>query len=244
MKLEDIEVHAKAIDYKFELVHEMVTGVLSNVFLGLIIRGEPGIGKSYAVDSILKTRTDKVPVWYKGYLTPLQAFYAFGDNKDPENVVVFDDCDSVFQDNTSLNILKAALDPQTNRRVSWNSSYRNLKYESYHFKGSIIILTNASFYSSHYKALLDRIHVLDLQITKEEKIAKIFQLAERTEDIDTSAALEVADWLVGNYDRIKGVSLRTFIKTVELAKFSDKWKDLAIATIFQTWKLKVALKLK
>ena len=107
---------------------------------------------------------------------------------DKDNVLVFDDCDSVLLDDLSLNILKAALDSKKNRRIHWNTDSFKLRNEgvpdSFEFKGSAIFITNIKFDNvkskklrDHLEALESRCHYIDLTIdTEREKMLRIKQI--------------------------------------------------------------------
>ena len=97
----------------------MVARGLNNA---LLITGQGGVGKSYNVNKILSTYGKKGVdyVIMKGK-SSVSAMYKFlYDNYD--KIVVFDDCDSVLQNNDGLNILKGVLDSGDVREVSWNTS--------------------------------------------------------------------------------------------------------------------------
>ena len=97
----------------------MVAQGLSNA---LLVTGQGGVGKSYNVTRVLSAygKKGKDFVVMKGK-SSISAMYKFlYDNYD--KIVVFDDCDSVLQDDDGLNILKGVLDSGEIREVSWNTS--------------------------------------------------------------------------------------------------------------------------
>ena len=97
----------------------MVAQGLSNA---LLVTGQGGVGKSYNVTRVLSAygKKGKDFVVMKGK-SSVSAMYKFlYDNYD--KIVVFDDCDSVLQDDDGLNILKGVLDSGEIREVSWNTS--------------------------------------------------------------------------------------------------------------------------
>lgn len=231
-----MEEHLISINQKLSNLTKFVDGVALGVLGGLIIDGEPGVGKTHTVLSHLEKNHPIVKVTrLSGSITPLAAYHTMGDNSEKGNVIIFDDCDSIFMDGGSLNNLKAAVDTRINRIVTWGSSSMKVMYPSFQFSGGIIILTNANFNSPHFKALLDRIHVFELRISQEEKIARIFDVAKNSEICDPYVGLEIAEWLVNNKDKVVDLSLRTFVKTAELAKFSNEWRELASLTLFRNF---------
>lgn len=115
----------------FSELKTIVEMVAENEIRGLIISGPPGVGKSWDVTDALEVYSthDKlrgisnVEV-VSGMTTPLSMYMKLHEFKDPGQVIVFDDCDSVLYDEDSLNILKAALDSRETRVISWNTTSR------------------------------------------------------------------------------------------------------------------------
>ena len=169
---------------------------------------------------------------------------------DKDNVLVFDDCDSVLLDDLSLNILKAALDSKKSRRIHWNTDSFKLRNEgvpdSFEFKGSAIFITNIKFDNvkskklrDHLEALESRCHYIDLTIdTEREKMLRIKQI---TGDgmLDEYALGEgvvddIVDFVDINKKRLRELSLRTVLKVADLAKaFPDRWEAMAENTVMR-----------
>lgn len=106
----------------FKQMNTYTTMVAQGLSTALLITGQGGVGKSYNVTRILSAygKKGKDYVVMKGRST-IAAMYKFlYDNYN--KIVVFDDCDSVLQDNDGLNILKGVLDTGEIREVSWNNS--------------------------------------------------------------------------------------------------------------------------
>lgn len=106
----------------FKQMNTYTLMIAQGLSTALLITGQGGIGKSYNVTRILNAygKKGKDYVVMKGRST-IAAMYKFlYDNYD--KTVVFDDCDSVLQDNDGLNILKGVLDTGEIREVSWNNS--------------------------------------------------------------------------------------------------------------------------
>ena len=125
----------------------------------MIVSGPPGVGKSHGVEKVLgkhdliadiagDNSLRKYEV-VKGAMSAIGLYCKLFNYADKENVLVFDDCDSVFSDELSLNILKAALDSKKSRRICWNTDSFKLRNEgvpdSFEFKGSAIFITNIKF---------------------------------------------------------------------------------------------------
>ena len=163
---------------------------------------------------------------------------------------MFDDCDSVLQDDLSLNILKAALDSKKTRKIHWNTDSFKLRNEgvpdSFEFKGSAIFITNIKFDNvkskklrDHLEALESRCHYIDLTIdTEREKMLRIKQIVGDgmlTEYAFPSHVLEeIVDFVDINKKRLRELSLRTVLKVADLAKaFPDRWEAMAENTVIK-----------
>ena len=169
---------------------------------------------------------------------------------DKDNVLVFDDCDSVFSDELSLNILKAALDSKKNRTIHWNTDSFKLRNEgvpdSFDFKGGAIFITNIKFDNvkskkmrDHLEALESRCHYIDLTIdTDREKMLRIKQI---TKDgmldeyaLGEGVVDEIVEFCESNKARLRELSLRTVLKVADLAKaFPTKWEAMAENTVMK-----------
>ena len=169
---------------------------------------------------------------------------------DKDNVLVFDDCDSVLLDDLSLNILKAALDSKKTRRIHWNTDSFKLRNEgvpdSFEFKGGAIFITNIKFDNvkskklrDHLEALESRCHYIDLTIdTEREKMLRIKQI---TGDgmlneymLGEGVVDDIVDFVDVNKKRLRELSLRTVLKVADLAKaFPDRWEAMAENTVMR-----------
>ena len=167
-----------------------------------------------------------------------------------DNVIVFDDCDSILLDDLSLNILKAALDSKKTRRICWNTDSHMLRREgvpdTFEFAGSVIFITNIKFDNvrskklrDHLEALESRCHYIDLTIdTLREKLLRIQQIVKdgmlNAYALPTDTQQEVVQYIWDNKRRLREISLRTVLKIADLAKaFPDTWKDMAGSTVLK-----------
>jgi len=173
--------------------------------------------------------------------------YKYSDTK---NVLIFDDCDSVFTDDLSLNILKAALDSGKTRRICWNSDSRLLREEgipnTFNFNGSAIFITNLKFgnlkskkLQDHLEALQSRCHFLDLTIDGDrDKMLRIKQVHRDAEgglfkdyDFTEEQSQTVIGFMWDNHTKLREVSLRMCLKIADLVKISpNNWQNLAKTT--------------
>ena len=243
---------------RFDMLEDMTKAAKKGDVRAMIVSGPPGDGKSFGVEKVLgkhdliATLGEKAPRYevVKGAMSAIGLYCKLYNYADKDNVLVFDDCDSVLLDDLSLNILKAALDSKKNRRIHWNTDSFKLRNEgvpdSFEFKGSAIFITNIKFDNvkskklrDHLEALESRCHYIDLTIdTEREKMLRIKQI---TGDgmLDEYALPEgtvddIVDFVDVNKKRLRELSLRTVLKVADLAKaFPDKWEAMAENTVMR-----------
>lgn len=253
----DDEIIAR-LRQRFTELTEMTKAVKRGDVRGLIVSGPPGVGKSHGIEEVLE-RYDTLSAlghqppkfeFVKGATSALGLYCKLYEFSGPDNVLVFDDCDSILFDEVGLNLLKAALDSKKMRRISWNTDSNKLRTEgipnSFEFEGSVIFVTNIKFDTvrsprlrDHLMALESRCHYIDLTIdTIREKMLRIRQVVGdgMLDEYSLSDAVktEIIQFVDDNQNRLREVSLRTVIKTADLAKaFPNNWRNMAEATVMK-----------
>jgi hypothetical protein len=246
---------------RFEILDEMSAACIKGDIRAMIVSGPPGVGKSFGVEAQLdksslfdklSNKRQKYEV-VKGAMTALGLYAQLYRYSDKGNILVFDDCDSVFGDELSLNILKAALDSGKRRRICWNSDSRLLRDEgipnSFDFKGGAIFITNLKFENvkskklqDHLEALESRCHFIDLTIdTERDKMLRIRQVNRDADgglfkdyNFQNNEGEAVLDFMQENQKRLRELSIRTALKIADLVKISpNKWQALAISTVMK-----------
>jgi hypothetical protein len=123
---------------RFDMLSDMTKAVRKGDVRAMIVSGPPGVGKSHGIETVLdryatiealggEQRYEVV----KGAMSPIGLYCKLYKMADKGKVVVFDDCDSIFSDELSLNILKAALDSKKKRTIHWNTDSYKLRNEVY-----------------------------------------------------------------------------------------------------------------
>jgi hypothetical protein len=244
---------------RFDMLEEMTKATKKGDVRAMIVSGPPGVGKSFGVEKVLgkhdlladiagdeKLRKYEV---VKGAMSAIGLYVKLYKYADKDNVIVFDDCDSIFADELSLNILKAALDSKKTRRIHWNTDSFKLRNEgvpdSFTFKGSAIFITNLKFdkakgkIKEHLMALESRCHYVDLTIdTEREKMLRIQQIVQDgmldEYALSDEVKADIVDFIDINKKRLRELSLRTVLKVADLAKaFPTKWEAMAENTVMR-----------
>ena len=248
----DAEIDARLRD-RFEILDELTKAALFGNARAVIVSGPAGLGKSFTVERALaEWDPDQINhTIVKGYVKPtglLRLLYQF---REPGQVIVFDDADTVFYDDTSLNLLKAVCDTTEMRRVSYMAESNMVDEDSgekiprsFLFEGTILFITNLDMdamvdkghkLAPHLQALVSRSHYIDLAMkTRRDYIVRIKQvIAEgmlRQQGLTPDQEQQVLDYVVDNQDRLREVSLRIAVKIGNLVKMGGDWKRLANVT--------------
>ena len=244
---------------RFDMLEDMTKATKKGDVRAMIVSGPPGVGKSFGVEKVLgkhdliadiaQDASFKKYEVVKGAMSAIGLYCKLYKYADKDNVIVFDDCDSIFADELSLNILKAALDSKKTRRIHWNTDSFKLRNEgvpdSFEFKGSAIFITNLKFDKAkgkireHLMALESRCHYVDLTIdTEREKMLRIKQIVRDGMLNEYAFAQDLIDEIVDfvdiNKKRLRELSLRTVLKVADLAKaFPQKWEAMAENTVMK-----------
>ncbi len=241
---------------RFKMLGEMTKAVKRGDVRAMIVSGPPGVGKSHGVEEVLdRYRTlaslgaEKKFEVVKGAMSALGLYAKLYKMADEGNVVVFDDCDSIFSDELSLNILKAALDSKKVRKIHWNTDSHKLRAEGipdcFTFKASAIFITNLKFdkvkgkLREHLEALESRCHYMDLTIDSErDKMLRIRQVIQDgmldAYKLSDNTKLDILDFVDENKSRLRELSLRTVLKVADLAiAFPKDWSAYAENTVMR-----------
>lgn len=250
------EVVMARIADRFEIMEEMTRACMTSAVRGMIVSGPPGVGKSYGITKELEkselfTKLKQVAPTFeiiKGAMTPIGLYTTLFRYSDPNNVLVFDDCDSILFDDLALNLLKAALDSGKRRKLYWNADSKYLEKEgipnSFEFKGAVIFITNVNFdhvkskkLKDHLAALKSRCHYIDTAMhTERDKILRIKQIHATGMLFDHyhfqgDEGDQVVEFMLDNKERLNEISLRMATKIADLVKLSpQRWQRLAQTT--------------
>lgn len=262
-KMTDKEV-LELIQARFEGLSDLIEGVANGENRAVIVSGAPGIGKTHTSVTRLQHLNDKGKIRLKvvkGFMTATMLYQLLWENKDDNCVIVVDDCDDVFRDDTAVNILKAALDTSEERLIS----YRSMNITAgngdedggteipneFIFNGSMIFNTNIDFVAfiagprtkatPHIEALLDRALYLDMKLHGPRALSlwvnhmlndkKI--LLGNPHNLTPAQSKEVVEWLMANRSRIMPqMSLRSAVKAATLVRTKgERWTTLAEMTM-------------
>jgi hypothetical protein len=245
---EDIDRLEKLIVAQFTTLELLAEAAVGGKLQALAVSGAPGIGKSYTILKALEPHlnSDKVSIM-RGFSSGLGLYEQLYIRRFNGNILFLDDCDSIFGDEASLNLLKGALDTTGDRRVGWytDSNYlRQLDIPNWFaFKGTVIMLTNLDFdaiiksgnrIAGTVSALISRTTYLNLRVhSNDEIMVRIKQLIKSGSIIKTHNTQEILTWLEKNQNHLRSLSLRTILQLEKLMTISpDNWKVMAESLLF------------
>ncbi len=248
-KEESTAVIFKRIKERFALLNQIATAAAHGQIRALIVSGPPGLGKTHVVTEAVESHA-AYHTFLSGIASPAGLYRTLHETRDAGSVCIIDDCDTIFSDLGSLNILKAACDSTKRRILRWSSDYSFGKdkehiEKTFEFKGTVIFITNIDFETQlknpnsklypHIKALLSRTHYLPLDIkTQKECLIRIQELIKslhRQGNFSREEALDVVNFIRENANKLRELSVRTAIKLTQLRATVEDWKTVARITM-------------
>lgn len=251
--LTDAQIEQR-INNKLFALRVLIRSIAEKQTKSLIISGPAGLGKSFEV---MKTLGDNHREYnlIKGFVGTTGLYRLLYENRSPSSVIVFDDADSIFWNDASLNLLKCACDSNGKRVLSWLTEIRmeddigDKLPRQFEFEGSIVFITNYDFeilinknhkLTPHFQAMMSRSHYVDMCIrTRQDYLIRIKQAINEglLHDVMISKEqkVELITFVNENQPKIRELSLRMILKLAKLIEIHPlEWKLLAQNTIFKT----------
>jgi len=236
---------------RFEILEELTQACINGEARSLIVSGPAGLGKSYTVEQKL-TAWDPSQLNHtivKGYVRATGIFKLLYQYRLPNQVIVFDDADSIFFDESALNLLKTVCDSTERRKVSWMSQAVFIDEETseiiphqFEFDGTIIFISNYDFdamidrghkLAPHLQALVSRSHYIDLTMkTRRDYLVRIKQVVKQglLDHLTLDEKVDVVTFIEYHQNVLRELSLRIAIKIGHLRKSSENWEKIARVT--------------
>ena len=211
----------------------------------LIITGDPGVGKTRVVRDTLESlgmQKDSDYYFVTGTATTAGLYELLFKNRS--RLLIFDDCDAVFKDPESVNILKGALDTYDVREISKltkgntfdsaRMSDEEIEEESstsgklpnkFDFIGHIIFISNLPE-DKFDKALLSRSLHVDVHLNKIELFERMKNIMKKlAPDVEEDKKLEALDYLTyicNTYPTKFDLNIRTLIHSINLRAHNEE----------------------
>ncbi len=240
----------------FDDLDDLVRMVAGNIQPSLLVTGMAGIGKTYGISKVLNEMIGAEGtkwVHIKGKLSPVGMYRAFFLNRN--KLIVFDDADSVFANQDTVNMLKAALDSYEKRTISWFSPLTvdvsrlddiqikelyddieeklsidpgsaKIKFPNkFNFEGQVIFISNIHA-SKIDSAVKSRSLTIDITLSRESVIKRLQSILDKIGgDLPLQDKQDVLDFLAENYKN--ELNIRSFILGCRCKQSgSANWKRL------------------
>lgn len=243
------------IGERFEMLSYLTESAIKGDVRSFIVSGPPGLGKSFTIEEMLEQNLGEGEYEIvKGFSRPTgiyQSLYAMADG----GVLVFDDCDSAFNDDIALNLIKSATDSTDRRMINWRAETKMQTPDGdflptrFEFKGSVIFITNFDFdhaierqhrLAPHFEAMINRAFYLDLMLkSRRDYFLRIKQMVDngmllkRGNNKEESA--KVLNYIEKNISKFRAgdLSLRTATKLGSLIKSTKNWERIANTTLLK-----------
>jgi hypothetical protein len=231
---------------KFALLRDLAQAAAEKKDVKLaIVTGAPGIGKTYNIVKALKASGTKFEI-VNGSMSAPNLYATAWQLRERGNVMVIDDGDSIFDNEESLNLLKAMTDSNQERHVNYRKESPVLAEvgadKSFIFRGSIIVLSNKDFdqmiasgnkIAPHLAAIQSRAIYIDLAIhTQHEIMLYINDIVKdgkiwRQYDVPKEVGEFIVQFLTEHKDRARDLSLRTIAVCCDMYHIfgADKYKN-------------------
>lgn len=173
----------------------------------------------------------------KGYSTPKALYATLYEHKN--KLIIFDDCDSVLMDPTSLNILKGALDSYQKRTISWLSKgfIDDGLPASFAFEGQVIFISNRTLEKID-GAVKGRTISVDLTMTIQDRIDRMTAIiVDILPQYDLTIKHEVLEFIDEHKYEAVELNLRTFEKLIKVHvsyEADPMWKQAAKYLLVQS----------
>lgn len=249
----DAEVAARIAD-RFDILADLTKATITGEARAVIVSGPAGLGKSYTVEETVKDwdPNKQNHAIVKGFVKATGLYKLLYQYRHKGQVIVFDDADSIFYDDNSLNLLKASCDTNEERVISYLSEGILIDEESaeriprsFEFEGSIVFISNVDFdamiakghkLAPHMEAMVSRAHYIDLAMkTKRDYLIRIKQVIGqgllRSKGYTAEMEKDVVKFIDDNSDKLRELSLRIALKIAALRKSNPaKWQKTARVT--------------
>ena len=267
----------KVIKDRYSSFEALAEQVCLGTFPSLIVSGPPGLGKSHTVKKVIQklglvethaggaefaaddakaTNTKQnTASWISGTIRGPGLYIQLWEQREG-GILILDDSDDIFRDETALNLLKSVLDSKDQRIVSYhklaNFLEKNDIPQSFEFKGSVIFCTNIdmeaemqknNILSPHFHALIDRSLYLHLAMRNQhDYFVRVNQVIEEglfeQLELDKKEIKEVIKFVKDNLENFYLLSLRLVYYIGVMRKKRPKtWRHDVQVTKMRTIKL-------
>lgn len=255
------------INHKFEAFGRFAAGVIKGRMKSLIAYGSGGVGKTYTVTTELEKAGKKIfdpelhdagddgydYVKMTGKMTAAAVYQAMYEHNG--KILLFDDCDSVLQDENAINLFKGALDTSGDGTIDWGSA-KKLKDSTgqeipgkFPFSGRAIFISNLNVgkdkngkqENAQLQPIISRGYGINLTMDAAKTMERIKHIATNKEGQMTNLKFPgtpnyshedmkaVLDYMDKHKDKAADLNVRTVGTLLAIKKDADeagvRWED-------------------
>jgi len=227
-QLEDI---AEGISWqeKFDFLRGMLAQIVNGRIQSVYLYGQPGSGKTHETLATLDSLMGKNGyVYFSGAAKPEEFIQILYNHRENEVIVLDDFSDKLLKNQEIVNVLKAALQNQPKRVITYaKAAKKGLDYEpQFEFSSGIVFISN---YAKLDAAIASRSMVLELSFSNEEVLEKIETTLENFRPeipMDMKKkALEYAQELAPG---VKTIDYRMLDNILVAMQIGGNWKRMAL----------------
>jgi hypothetical protein len=232
---------------------ETLTAGVANDAWSLLLMGEAGQGKTQGVIDTLNAKGAK---WQgiKGSASAIGIYKFFFEHKD-HDVIVIDDSDALFESEEAGNMLKAAMDTGTERRITWSKQNTNLQAmgipSEFVMTARVIIISNKDLEVKDatkriskaqriMKPVVDRAPMFKTGLPNREWEIEYFKMLFESNGIicfaergmTVTQQKEIMNFVIENSDQFSTFSFRLLDKVCGFyLEMPKAWKEFSLMTL-------------
>ncbi len=182
----------------------------------LILVGSGGLAKSRSVRAALNGKA----CWIEGNATPFGMYVNLYQHRD--EFVVIDDVDALYADRSGVRLLKCLCQTEEEKTVAWHSDAKSLDRQGipreFTTTSRVVIISNDwKTLNKNVAALQDRGHVVMFEPGAAEVHAQVGKWFDDG---------EIYGWFARNLHRVRGPSMRNYVRARELKAAGMDWTDV------------------
>jgi|ERR1019366_2546201 hypothetical protein len=250
----DAQIGAR-IKGRMQVIDLMATSCIEGNTIALIIGGPSGLGKTFEVRRAVEKKDPGKHnhVFHSGFSSATGVYKALYAGRNHGQLTIFDDMDTAFKDQKSINLFKGALDTTAKRSLSWLTETRmeteegELVPRTFEFEGSVIFITNFDLdlaiaqkhpMTEQFNTLISRSHYINMGVTsKHDYIVRLRQVVYEEgmlskRGFNKAAQSEIMNYIEDNQKTLRELTLRCVIKVSDLYReFPNSWRNVADITV-------------
>lgn len=196
----------------FEKLEEYLKAFNDGEINLLIIKSDGGLGKSFTVRKMIQDA-----IIFKGHSTPLSIYLRL--SKHPLKKIVFDDVDTLFNNKTTIALLKQICDTEKDKVIRYDTTFKGAEdfKEEFISNNRVVLLCNdIKRMGKNIKALLTRGIFIDFRPSHDSVLEKLNIFAEDE---------EVFNYLKEKKNEIDKMNFRIYHNCCELKESGINWKE-------------------